>query len=144
MKRLLTLLVALTFASPALAASDFHPTRDSTANAISSTETTVQVDPVTGLPIGVPVGRSFSNITTNTTTVVKSGEGFLHSICVNTKGATANTAAIYDNTAASGTKIGTLDTTAAVGCMVYDIRFGTGLTVVTATGTAPDLTVSYR
>lgn len=89
-------------------------------------------------------GRSFSNITTNTTTTVKSGAGFLHTVCVNTKGATANTATIYNNTAGSGTKIGTLDTTASVGCQTYDAAFSTGLTIVTATGTAADLTVTYR
>lgn len=87
---------------------------------------------------------SFSNITSNATTTVKSGAGLLHTLCINTKGASANTATIYDNTAGSGTKIGTLDTTAGVQCLTYDAVFATGLTIVTATGTAADITVSYR
>lgn len=89
-------------------------------------------------------GRPFANINTNTTTTVKSGAGYLHTLCINTKGASANTATIYDSTTGSGTKIATMDTTSAVECQLFDVRFGTGLTIVTATGTAPDITVSYR
>lgn len=90
------------------------------------------------------VGAPFSHITTNATTTVKSGAGILHRICINTKGATANVATIFDNTAGSGTVIGVLDTTSGVACLVYDVAFATGLTIVTATGTAGDLTVTYR
>jgi hypothetical protein len=39
---------------------------------------------------------------------------------------------IYDSTAASGTKIGTITSFAStVGCLIYDVAFWTGLTVVT-------------
>lgn len=88
---------------------------------------------------------SFSNITTNTTTTVKSGAGILWRIVINTKGASANTATVYDNTAGSGTKIGTIDTvTGATGEIDYGgVNFATGLTIVTATGTAADITVVY-
>lgn len=86
----------------------------------------------------------YKNITTNTTTTVKGGSGILHAIVINTKGATANTATIFDNTTNSGTKIGTMDTTTGVGTILYDARFGTGLTIVTASGTAPDMTVVFR
>lgn len=89
-------------------------------------------------------GRTSSHITTLATTVVKSGKGALHAICINTKGATADTATVYDNTAGSGTVLAVIDTTSAVGCLMYDIGFNTGLTIVTAAGTAPDMTVSYR
>jgi len=85
-----------------------------------------------------------NNISSNTTTVVKSGAGLLHSITINTKGASSNTATVYDNTAGSGTKLATIDTTSAIGALAYNIVFSTGLTIVTATGTAPDITVSYR
>ena len=98
----------------------------------------------TGAELVEEAGRSYSNITTNATTTVKSGAGFLHTLCINTKGASANTATVYDNTTATGTKIATLDTTGSVGCLTYDVAFATGLTIVTATGTAPDLTASYR
>jgi hypothetical protein len=86
-------------------------------------------------------GYSFTNITTDTTTTVKSGAGFLHTICVNTLAATG-TATVYDNTAGSGTKIATIGTGTAI-CLIYDVAFATGLTIVTATAAA-DITVSYK
>jgi len=91
----------------------------------------------------IPYQFSYNNITTNATTTVKSGAGILHLITVNTKG-TATTATLYDNTAGSGTKIGTLNTTFADATFTYDVGFSTGLTVVTAGTTAADLTVSYK
>lgn len=85
----------------------------------------------------------YQNITTDATTVVKSGKGYLHTICINTPAATG-TITIFDNTAASGTKIGTITSFASVGgCFTYDVAFWTGLTIVTATA-APDITVSFR
>lgn len=91
-------------------------------------------------------GRTFSNITTATTTTVKSGKGNLHTLCLNTVAA-SGVVTVYDNTAGSGTKILTITnplTLLAMGplCGTYDIAFSTGLTVVT-TGTQ-DITVSYR
>lgn len=83
---------------------------------------------------------SYSNITSATTTTVKSGAGFLHCITVNTTAAGAIT--VYDNTAGSGTKIGTLKSSIAENTYYFDVSFGTGLTIVTAA--ASDITVSYR
>jgi hypothetical protein len=79
------------------------------------------------------------NITTATTTVVVSRPGTLKRICVNTTAAGSIT--VYDNTAASGTKIGTLKASIAEGTYLQGIRFVTGLTVVTAA--ASDITVVY-
>ena len=77
-----------------------------------------------------------------TTTVVKSGSGILHTVCINTPAATG-TITIYDNTAASGTKIATVTIFASTNpCFTYDAAFSTGLTIVTATA-ANDLTVTY-
>lgn len=88
-------------------------------------------------------GFSYTNIASQTTTVIKAGPGVLHSVCVNTPAATG-TAQIYDNTAGSGTKIGLITSFASVsGCFVYDVAFSTGLTIVTATA-SPDFTVSWR
>lgn len=85
----------------------------------------------------------YKNITTDATTTVETGPGFLHTVCVNTPAATG-TVTIYDSTTGSGTKIGTITSFAStVGCLVYDVAFWTGLTVVTATA-APDITVSFR
>ena len=84
----------------------------------------------------------YNHITTDTTTVVKSGAGVLHNICVNTPTAT-ETVTIYDNTAASGTVIAVLTSYASVpGCAELDVVFTTGLTIVTATA-AGDITVAY-
>jgi hypothetical protein len=75
--------------------------------------------------------------------MVKSGAGYLHTVCVNTPAATG-TVTIFDSTTGSGTKIGTVTSFASVsGCFEYDVAFWQGLTVVTATAT-PDVTVSFR
>jgi hypothetical protein len=81
---------------------------------------------------------NFTNISTNTTTVVKRGPGTLHTLVLNTTAAGAIT--IYDNIAASGTKIATLPSSAVVGTYFYDVEFSIGCTIVTAA--ASDLTVS--
>lgn len=88
-------------------------------------------------------GYSFSNISTNTTTTVKSGAGTLHSIVINTLG-TADTITVYDNTAGSGTKIATINAALSQSTLIYDVAFATGLTLVTAGTTAPDITVTYK
>ena len=88
---------------------------------------------------------SFSHITTNTTTTVKSGAGVLRRIVINTKGSGANTLTIYNNTSGSGTIIGIIDTVTGVrGHFEYGVSFSTGLTIVTANGTAADVTVIYE
>jgi len=104
--------------------------------------------PIPTLPTAAPSGgANYTNITTLATTVVKSGPGVLYAVTINSKGATSNTAKLYDNTAASGTTIGTLDTTSGVGGMsygIYGVNFLNGLTVVTAAGTAADITVVWK
>lgn len=99
--------------------------------------------PTASIPT-VSAGYSYTNINTAATTTPKSGVGVLHTICLNTITA-ASTAQIYDNTAASGTKIGliTQATGQQPGCLTYDVTFNTGLTIVTTSGT-PDYTVSWR
>lgn len=88
-------------------------------------------------------GRSFSEITTATDTVVKSGAGTLHAVNVNTcvSGATVK---IYNATSAIGTPI-TITcpaNTAGMPTFIYDAYFGTGITVRTSGAT--DVTVTYR
>jgi len=95
-----------------------------------------------GSPQNVITAYKYLNITGQATTTVKSGGGILHTICINTPAAT-ETITIYDNTAASGTKIGTITVYASTNpCLIYDVNFATGLTLVTATASS-DLTVSY-
>ena len=95
------------------------------------------------LPV-VLATNSYSHISTVATTVVKSGVGNLHAVIINQKGTVASTITMYDNTAASGTVIGILDSLNFEGTNTYDVAFTTGLTIVTTGTVAPDITVSYR
>ena len=78
-----------------------------------------------------------------TTTVVKSGSGALHTIVFNKPVATG-VVTIYDNTAASGTVVGTITIPANPQpfTFTFDCVLNTGLTIVTATA-AQDITVTY-
>lgn len=78
------------------------------------------------------------HITTQTTTVCRTGRGRLQAVVINTIAATA-TATIFDNTAASGTVIAVV-TTAALATLLYNVQVANGVTVVTATAN-PDITV---
>jgi hypothetical protein len=94
-------------------------------------------------PLLAQVAFNYQNITTDAATTLKASSGFLHTVCVNTPAATG-TIAVYDNTAGSGTKIGTITSYASLPkCFTYDVVFWTGLTIVTATA-APGITVSFR
>lgn len=74
---------------------------------------------------------------------VKVGSGYLHTITINTKGATSNLLTVYDSLSATGTKLATVDTTVTFGTLVYDVNFVIGLFIVLAAGTAADLTISF-
>ena len=105
---------------------------------------------LTALPAAQPSGANFypvynvTHISTNTTTTAMTGAGVLRSLCVADQGASANTATVYDNTAGSGDVIAVVDTVTFDGCLELDARITTGITVVTATGTAGDLVLTYR
>lgn len=112
-----------------------------------------QLDPVNDSITTYPFGHSFTNITTNTTTTVKSGSGTLMGIKINNPAliTVANlTITVYDNTAASGTLIGTMTvpfglTTAVPFHIPFNLGFSTGLTIVTAGPTVTgNLTVEWR
>lgn len=92
-----------------------------------------------------PVGYNYTNITTTATTSIKSGAGFLHSLTINTPVATS-VITIYDNIAASGTKIATITIPGTLvgegpNTAIYDVVYKTGLTISTATA-ASDITVA--
>lgn len=83
------------------------------------------------------------NITSQTTTAVATGNGVLHSITFNKPTATG-VVTVYNNTAASGTKLATITTPASPlpVTLTYDMSFGVGLTVKTETADQ-DITVTY-
>ena len=89
--------------------------------------------------------NSFSNIVGAATTTLKSGAGVLVAV-VNNKAVALGVTTLYDNTAASGTKIGTITNPAALLAsqfgLSYNLTFTTGLTVVTSS--TDDITVIYR
>jgi len=83
-----------------------------------------------------------------TTTTVKTGAGLLHAIIFNSVATATNTTTVYDNTAASGTKIATITpvatTTNIPQTAIYDVKFSTGLTLITETANGADMTIVYR
>lgn len=90
---------------------------------------------------------NFTNVVSgaSTTTVIKASSGFLHTITVNTPVA-SGTLTIYNNTAASGTKIGTVTLPAVVGqpvTLIYDANENIGITIV-STIAGLDFTVSWK
>jgi hypothetical protein len=82
-------------------------------------------------------------ISANGTYVIARGKCVFGRLTINTKGASSNTITIYDSTTGSGTKVATIDSTSAIGSLFYDVQLLNGLTIVVATGTAADITVSY-
>ena len=91
------------------------------------------------------VGDQFqsTNITSQATTVIATGVGVLHTITFNKPVATG-TVTIYNNTAASGTRIGAITVPASPMpvTLTYDAAFGVGLTIVTGTADQ-DITVTW-
>jgi len=99
-------------------------------------------------------GFNYQNITSNTTTTIFSGigpnyvgtpMGILHTIVVNGAGATGGTITIYDSATGSGETVATINVPNAASSFtaIYDIQLNFGLTIVTATMTAPDITVTW-
>lgn len=91
-------------------------------------------------------GNKFRNIAGAATTTVKSGRGILIAI-INNKTVASGVMTVYDNTAASGTKIATITNPATLlqsqfALPYHRAEFGTGLTIVTSA--ADDLTVIYE
>ena len=88
--------------------------------------------------------NKFKNITTNGNTVVTES-CLLVAVVINTKGASSSTAKIYKGTTQDPqTVIGTIATTIDLGRLDYGIPCPSGFSILTATGTAPDITVIYR
>jgi hypothetical protein len=119
-----------------------------THNGIAGNNTYI-LNPVDGTavdmtaPAQVYVSNSYINITTKTTTPVKLAPGTLGCVTINKTGS-ADTIAIYDSLAASGTLVATI-TSPTVGMnLCYNVAMGIGITIVTGGTTAGDYTVAYR
>lgn len=97
--------------------------------------------------LAASTGFHYTDISSSASTVVKGAQGTLHTIVVNNAGSGGWTYQIFDNTACSGTAVAcstacTLPTAGTT--MHFDIQAATGICVKTATGTAGDLTVTWR
>ena len=90
----------------------------------------------------------YKNLVGAATTTLKQSAGRLHSIVVNGAGVTSQSVTIYDNTSATGTKIGTIDLSKIPSPTVLQyntngVAFSNGLTFVIV-GSAVDITVIYE
>lgn len=93
---------------------------------------------------GQPAQFTTSYIAANGSVTIKTTAGYLHAITINTKGGNSNTITVYDaNSTQTGT-VAVIDSTVVPGTFFYDTQVTTGLTVVTASGTAAAFTVIYR
>lgn len=86
-----------------------------------------------------PPATSYVHIATNTTTTCKVGAGRLRSISINKAGVGNNTTTVSDGAAV----IAVLDSSTTPRQVAFDVSFTTELTVVTAGGIAPDVTVMF-
>lgn len=86
---------------------------------------------------------SYNYIVSATTTQVKTGAGILHKIVLN-KPVASSTIKLIDNTGGTTANIGIITNTTDVKPyeLVYDVRFSTGLRIVT--DGADDITVVYQ
>jgi len=92
---------------------------------------------------------NYTHLNANGTTVLggastSPGQGWLlHTVTINTKGASSNTLTITDK--GNGNVIAVIDTTAGVQTLTFDAMMagGSGIQCVLATGTAADVTVSW-
>lgn len=98
--------------------------------------------------------NKYRNITGNTTVTVKSGNGVIRGITINDN-TTGGSIIVYDNTAASGTRIATFQIATPSGGLLSTsgqpsptyvtmaAEFTTGLTIVTSGSSSNNITIYY-
>lgn len=100
--------------------------------------------------------NTYRNLTGNATTTVKSSSGTLHGICINDN-STGGSIVVYDNTSATGAKIGTFQIGTPSGGLLstagtpvssflgpLGCEFTTGLTIVTSGSSSNNITIFYQ
>ena len=84
--------------------------------------------------------KNYAHLAANATTTLCPAPCELHTVCVNTKGAAANTLTLTDG----ANTIAVIDTVGIVGqVFLFDVQCRTNLVAVMQTGTAADVTVSF-
>ena len=86
--------------------------------------------------------NTYKHHSTNNTFADKTSPGLFAGICINTAGAAANTITVYDALSATN-PVAIFDGTVK-GCYFLNVAMLTGITVVSATGTAADFTIFLR
>ena len=140
MKKIILILALLLIPTIAQAQSQRNPCYNSASTNNPTNQNCIPVGTLTPLPVSPQ--SSYTRITTNTDTVVKSSKGIFSGISVNTAGATS-TATVYDNTTCTGTIIGVFSTLAQVVLNVGAVAT-TGICVTTAGGTPADITILWQ
>jgi len=99
--------------------------------------------PVWIAPAPAGAAPSVRNITTDATTLVKTGAGTFNGLSINTVG-DASTVKVYDGLTAAGTLLGTFSSAAIGNFQNLGWPFAVGLCIVTASSDpAADITVTY-
>lgn len=91
-----------------------------------------------------PAGFTYTNISTSTTTQVKSGAGVLHAVVVNTLGTVASTVSVYDSTSTTSPTVCIINSLTLSGTFTFDAAVTTGIRVVTTGTAAPNVTILWR
>lgn len=119
--------------------------RVTTQNSATGTTTPLEVSFDNTTPLKtVTGGYLHAHITAPTAGVqVYTGVGVLKAVIINNIGAGV-TVTLYDGTSTSGTEIGVIGGTLTVETLTYNATFNTGLFIVVAATTAPDLTITYE
>lgn len=94
---------------------------------------------------GLKAARIAANATHDN--IVAAGhKAFLHTITVNKVGASSNIITIYNGASASGNIVAVIDTVNAgtLGTRIYDCELSDGLSAVMGTGTAGDVTITFK
>jgi hypothetical protein len=135
-KKLFLILSLLLLPTLAEAQTSRNPCYTTGAQSNNGIPNCIGVGTATPLPV-YQGGATFTNITTDTDTVIKTSAGTLQGFTVNTAGTSV---IFYNNTACSGAVIGTF-TTAAQTSIRIDAAFTVGLCATTVGG---DITVLWR
>lgn len=140
MKKIILILALLIFPQLASAQSQRNPCYNTASSNNPTNQNCIPVGTLTPLPVAPQ--SSFTRITTNANTVIKTTPGIFAGISVNTAGATSS-ATVYNNTTCTGAVIGTFSTLAQIVLNVNAIAT-TGICVTTAGGTPADITVLWQ
>lgn len=97
--------------------------------------------------LAASTGFHYANITTSASTVIKAAPGTLHTVVFNNAGSGGWTYQIFDAVTCVSPAIACATACAAPAAgtvLHFDLQANTGICVKTATGSAGDLTVTWR